>query len=51
MAWSWEGSSRVPVLRQTALEERAAATPSEAEKVIERRSRALVKLIRGFFRL
>ena len=43
--------SRVLAIRQTALEEQAAATPSETEKAIERRSVALMSVIRGFFRL
>jgi small-conductance mechanosensitive channel len=42
--------SRVLAIRQTALEE-AAATPADAQKSIERRSVALMSVIRGFFRL
>jgi CRP-like cAMP-binding protein len=42
--------SRVLAIRQSALDE-AAVTPSEAEKSIERRSVALMSVIRGFFRL
>ncbi len=42
--------SRVLAIRQTALDE-AATTPADAQKSIERRSVALMSVIRGFFRL
>jgi CRP-like cAMP-binding protein/small-conductance mechanosensitive channel len=45
-----EEMSRILVMRQSDLEERA-ATVADSEKTVERRSVALMKLIRGFLRL
>ena len=46
-----EKISRVLALREAALEEKVAALPAEADKVIERRSAALLGVIKGFFGL
>ncbi len=46
-----EEISRVLALRESALEQQAAAHPAEAEEVVKTRSAALLGVIRGFFGL